>query len=176
MDRLEEMMMQLCYEHSKTEREISNLSKEMKDFKDEMWAFKDDTQAFKDEMRVFQKEMKEFKDEMRDYKDDTQAFKEEMRSYRADTQAFKEEMRVSKKENDQRWFDLVNKLGSVVEDIVAPSLPRIVKEDFGFPEIEDFMINRRIHDKKTGQQYRDRCPDSLRGHTLCQRNQIPTQD
>jgi chromosome segregation ATPase len=75
VDRLEELVMLIAYEHTKTEMELRNLSKEMK--------------AFKDEMHVF-------KDEMKDYKDDTQVFKDEMR-------AFKDEMKASKKENDRCW-------------------------------------------------------------------------
>lgn len=99
VDRLEELVMQVTYEHSKTEMELRSLSKEMKEFKNEMRIFKD-------------------------------------------------EMRISKKENDRRWGDLVNKMGTLVEDIIAPSLPRIVKEDFGYPEIDDFMIRRRIRNKE----------------------------
>ncbi|MCF8037833.1 MAG: hypothetical protein K9K79_00815 [Desulfohalobiaceae bacterium] len=101
VDRLEEIMMQVAYEHTKTEMELRSLSKEMKAFKQEM-------------------------------------------------SDFKQEMWKSKKENDRRWGDLVNKLGTLVEDIVAPSLPRIVREDFGVPEIDDFMVTRRVRDKKQG--------------------------
>ena len=94
VDRLEEIMMQVAYEHTKTEMELRSLSREMKDFK--------------------------------------------------------REMRASKKENDRRWGDLVNKLGTLVEDIVAPSLPRIVRDDFGFAEIDDFTVSRRIRNKQLG--------------------------
>ena len=94
VDRLEEIMMQVAYEHTKTEMELRSLSREMKDFK--------------------------------------------------------REMRASKKENDRRWGDLVNKLGTLVEDIVAPSLPRIVRDDFGFAEIDDFTVSRRVRNKQLG--------------------------
>ncbi len=94
VDRLEEIMMQVAYEHTKTEMELRSLSREMKDFK--------------------------------------------------------REMRASKKENDRRWGDLVNKLGTLVEDIVAPSLPRIIRDDFGFAEIDDFTVSRRIRNKQLG--------------------------
>jgi len=185
VDRLEELVKQIAYEHTKTEMELRSLSREMKEFKEEMRAYRedtqafknemrayrddtqafkdemrlyrDDTQAFKDEMRLYRDDTQAFKDEMRAYRDDTQAFKDEMRFYRADTQVFKqemkefkEEMKASKKENDRRWGDLVNKLGTLVEDIVAPSLPRIVREDFGFLEIDRFIINARVRDKKQG--------------------------
>ena len=94
VDRLEEIMMQVAYEHTKTEMELRSLSREMKDFN--------------------------------------------------------REMRASKKENDRRWGDLVNKLGTLVEDIVAPSLPRIVKDDFGFADIDRVLICLRVRDKRKG--------------------------
>ena len=72
----------------------------------------------------------------------------ELQRLNREMREFKNEMRASKKENDRRWGDLVNKMGTLVEDIVAPSLPRIVKEDFGCAEIDDFMINRRIRNKR----------------------------
>ena len=87
----------------------------------ELRAFKEDTQAFKDEMR-------EFKDEM-------QAFKDEMR-------AFKEEGRQQNREMNRRWGELANKLGTLVEDLVAPSLPRIVQEMLG-QEVMDLSVRRK---------------------------------
>ena len=89
-------------------------------------------------------ELREFKEEMRRYREttqqDTQAFKEEMRRYREDTQqdtqafkaemlAFKEEMREFKEENreqtrqmNRQWGEFSNRLGTLVEDLVSPSL------------------------------------------------------
>jgi hypothetical protein len=67
--------------------------------------------------RAFQDEMREFKDEMR-------AFKDEMRAY-------KEENRRQTREMNRQWGDLANKLGTLVEDLVYPSLPRIVAETLG---------------------------------------------
>ncbi|MCB1919249.1 MAG: hypothetical protein KDJ28_04625 [Candidatus Competibacteraceae bacterium] len=94
----------------------------------ELRAFKEDTQAFKDEMR-------EFKDEMREFKDEMQAFKDEMR-------AFKEEGRQQNREMNRRWGELANKLGTLVEDLVAPSLPRIVQEMLG-QEVMDLSVRRK---------------------------------
>ncbi len=52
--------------------------------------------------------------------DDTQAFKDEMR-------AFKDEMRQESREMNRRWGELANKMGTMAEDLVAPSIPRIVR-------------------------------------------------
>lgn len=43
-----------------------------------------------------------------------------------------------RREHNKRWGELANKMGTVVEDIVAPSLRRIVLDDLGFGEVEFF--------------------------------------
>jgi hypothetical protein len=55
---------------------------------------------------------------------------------------FEAEMRASKRELDKKWGDLANKLGTIIEDVVAPNLRRLAVEHFGFPVIEDFMVRR----------------------------------
>ncbi len=73
------------------------------------------------ELRLFREDTQAFKDEMRLFREDTQAFKDEMR-------AFKEEGREQNREMNRRWGELANKMGTLVEDLVTPSLPRIIKE------------------------------------------------
>ena len=141
VDRLEEIMMPLAYEHTKTEMALRDLKHEMSSFKREMQDFKDEMRDFKDEMRVFKDGMNDFKDEMRTFKDGVNDFKAEMQA--------------SKKENDRRWGDLANKMGTLVEDIVAPSLPRIVREDFGCGQIDDIMLRRRVRNKTDQAQVRE---------------------
>jgi hypothetical protein len=46
---------------------------------------------------------------------------------------FKDEMRSFKAEINKRWGDLAASLGTVVEDIVAPSIPRVLREVFACP-------------------------------------------
>jgi hypothetical protein len=69
--------------------------------------------------RDFKGEMLVFKDEMSDYKD------------------------WSKKQiisMNRQWGDLANKLGTVVEDIVAPNIPRIAKVYFGCPDVDYIAV------------------------------------
>ena len=49
---------------------------------------------------------------------------------------------MSRKENNKLWGDLAKKMGTVVEDIVAPSMERIALENLNFGEIEDFNVRR----------------------------------
>ena len=67
----------------------------------------------------------------------------------AELRAFKEEMREFKEENrrqtramNRQWGDLANKLGTLVEDLVYPSLPRIVAQTLG-QEILDLGVRRK---------------------------------
>lgn len=48
---------------------------------------------------------------------------------------------------NKKWGELANKLGTIIEDIVAPNLPRIAREQLGCRELDDFMIRRQVKNK-----------------------------
>jgi hypothetical protein len=98
--------------------------------------------AFKDEMRAFKDEMGDFKDEMGDFKDEMGDFKDEMRAFKDEMSAFKDEVRQQNREMNRKWGDLSNKLGTMVEDLVAPSLPRIIENRLG-QTVLDIMQRRK---------------------------------
>jgi hypothetical protein len=78
------------------------------------------------------REMREFKDEMRDFKD---------------------EMRNSSNEMNRKWGDLANKMGTMAEDLVAPSIPRILRLVVGCPPdgIQSMAVRvRRQHPTERG--------------------------
>lgn len=81
-----------------------------------------------EEMTAFKQEMAEFKDEMVDFKDEMLEFKDETRR--------------EHRELNRKWGDMANKLGTIVEDLVAPSLPRIVREVFD-EELVDLSVRRK---------------------------------
>jgi len=83
-------------------------------------------------LQRLQEEMREFKGEMREFKDEMRVFKDEVR---ADQEASRRE-RI---EMNRKWGDLANKLGTIVEDLVYPSLSRIVRETFG-EEPRDIVV------------------------------------
>lgn len=67
----------------------------------------------------------------------------------AEHREFKDEMRKYKEENRQQiremnitWGQMAKKLGTITEDLVAPSIPRIVREEFDL-EVTDLMIRRK---------------------------------
>ena len=70
------------------------------------------------------------------------ASREEMREQREERQR---ELETQKAENrdiirgmNQRWGEIANKMGTIVEDIVAPNIPRILREYF--PEYATYTV------------------------------------
>jgi len=132
VETLEELMADTLRVVRATSLQVDRLAREMSAFKEEMRAFKDEMRIFKDEMGVFKDEMSVFKDEM---------------------SAFREEERASRKEMNKRWGDLSASLGMLVENIVAPSIPRVLREVFGCPdeEVESLLVRlKRKHPSRRG--------------------------
>lgn len=66
---------------------------------------------------------------------------DEMREFKDEMSGFKDETERDRKRMNKQWGDLANRLGTLVEDIVAPSLPRVAAKLFGC-EIPDFFAVR----------------------------------
>ncbi len=61
---------------------------------------------------------------------------------------FKEEMRESRIEMNKKWGELANKMGTMAEDLVAPSIPRILRKTVGCPDdrVASVAVRvRRLH-------------------------------
>ncbi len=112
--------------HSRTS--FAKLSREMISFKNEMKGFTDEMKDFKDEMKDFKDEMKDFKDEMKDFKDET---------------------KENHKQINREWGNLARKMGTVVEDIIAPAVRPAVRKYFG-EDVVYFAINIRKKIKALG--------------------------
>lgn len=88
-------------------------------------------------------ELREFKDEMKTFKDEMSGFKDEISN-------FKDEMRSQTRDMNIKWGEMAKKLGTIVEDLVAPSISKVVKETLGL-ELEFFgiRIKKKLKDGKT---------------------------
>jgi archaellum component FlaC len=170
---LGEFLAQSALAARRAEAENQLLKDEMKDFKNEMKDFKNEMKDFKDEMKDFKDEMKDFKDEMKDFKDEMKDFKDEMRVFKDNvdktivelkattselkntTAQLSKEMSDSKAELNKKWGDLANRLGTVVEDIVAPNLPTVAKKYFKIEHIQRSMMNLYIESEtlKKGKEF-----------------------
>ena len=60
----------------------------------------------------------------------------------AELREFKDENRLQVRQMNIKWGEIAKKFGSITEDLVAPGIPRIVKEVFGL-EVVDLMIRRK---------------------------------
>jgi hypothetical protein len=80
--------------------------------------------------------------EMRAFKDEMRAFKDEMSTFKDEMSTFKDEMRQQSREMNRKWGDVANKLGTLVEDLVAPSLSRIIEAKLREPVL-DLMPRRK---------------------------------
>jgi len=130
---LEDAMVHAWRAIAQTQHQLSQLTSEVRLLQEEMRAFKEEMRLFKDEMLAFKEEMRLFKDEML-------AFKDEMLVYREET---RKELRDWKK----KWGELANKMGTMAEDLVAPSIPRILRTTVGCPDdrVESIAVRVRRH-------------------------------
>ena len=92
---------------------------------------------FKEENRLFREEMREFKEEMREFKDEMKEFKDDMLRFR-------DESKRENREFKRQLGDIANKYGRLIEDIVAPSICRVMKQALGFDEETLCFANERI--------------------------------
>ncbi len=101
-------------------------------------------QAMRTEMSVarLSEEMREFKDEMREFKDENRRERQRM---------------------NRQWGDLANRLGTLVEDIVAPNLPRVAAELFAckIPDLFGVRVVRRFGGETREYDALLVCPDAL---------------
>lgn len=137
VERLEISMEELKEIVARTSLQVERTSAEMAEFKEENRLFRDEMRHFKDEMSDFKDEMSEFKDEMSEFKDEMKDFKEEMRQFRDDS---KRESR----EFNRRLGEIANRQGRLIEDLVAPSMCRVMKLALGLDEETQCYANERI--------------------------------
>ncbi|NJL74000.1 MAG: hypothetical protein HC892_02060 [Saprospiraceae bacterium] len=117
------------------DRTIFMMNKSNQEFKDEMRDFKDEMQDFKDEMKDFKDEMQDFKDEMKDFKD-------EMRVYQSQNEKRSLEREKEMKEFRKELGGISNKMGTLVEDLIAPAIKPLIQRYFG-EELIDVSTRRR---------------------------------
>jgi len=60
----------------------------------------------------------------------------------------RQEARQQRIEMNKRWGEIANKMGTLVEDMVAPNIMGIAKKYFKCKEFEDFMLRRKKRHSK----------------------------
>ncbi|MBF0469706.1 MAG: hypothetical protein HQK61_12610 [Desulfamplus sp.] len=80
--------------------------------------------------------IKQLSKEMSQFKDEMSQFKDEMKQFKAESQADRKSM-------NKRWGELANKMGTIVEDIVAPGLKGVSREFFQVQDFDFFAVRLR---------------------------------
>lgn len=62
---------------------------------------------------------------------------------RAEARAFREERQELDRKSDRKWGELANKMGTLVEDIVAPGLSTVFQNVFGLERLDAY--GQRVH-------------------------------
>lgn len=101
------------------------------------------TQAFQGEMLSFKDEMRAFKEEMVVFKQEMLVFKERTEAFLLRLDASIQESKRDRKEFRKAWGDLANKMGTILEEIAAPSIRRLAREEFGFSVVDDLMVRTK---------------------------------
>jgi len=89
------------------------------------------------------------------------AFKDEMRAFKDEMLAFKDETRASRIEMNKRWGDLSASLGLLVENIVAPSVPRALRQVFACSDEAIEFLGVRLRRKHPSLPDRNREFDTV---------------
>ena len=108
-----------------------------------------DTRAFKEEIRADTEAFKtSVNDTMTRMEASTEAFKTSVDRSVSRTEASVARMETDskkfRKEINKKWGDLSNKMGTLVEDMVAPNIPGIAREFFGDDELDRFFVRMMI--------------------------------
>jgi len=140
-------------EMSKFQEEMSaargHSENEMSKFQEEMEA---NHRKSDERMSKFQEAMQEdrrsFKEEMREFREAMQADRkksgEETHEFKDSMASFKEEMRLENREFNKKLGEIAHKQGRMAEDLVSPSICRILRETFHVPETYGCAANVRL--------------------------------
>lgn len=108
VNNLEDLMADLARIVARTSASVDQLSVEMRESRERSEA-----------------EMREFKAEMREYRERSEV---EMREFKAEMEAFRVEQGDLRREFNRNWGEIANQIGTLAENLVAPNLPRIIRE------------------------------------------------
>lgn len=65
------------------------------------------------------------------------------------------EVKQDNRQMKKAWGDMANRLGTVAEDVVAPNIPRLALEEFGFGEVEDLLVRPQRVSRRGERRFRE---------------------
>ena len=146
---LEEAMAELARTAAQTSVEVDRLSREMREFKQEMREFKEESRLSREKSEA----------NLEAYRQEWRAEHEASREKsEANLEAYRQEWRAEhdrfRRDLNQKYGEMANKMGTLAEDLVAPSLPRILIEVVPCPadgHVSMAVRVRRFHPTEPGQ-------------------------
>ena len=79
----------------------------------------------------------------------------EMQKLSSEMRDFKKEMKAFKDQTNKVWGDLANKLGTVVQNIIAPNLKGVARTYFKVDRFADFAVRRHKQNVRDPQKERE---------------------
>ncbi|MFQ3609577.1 MAG: hypothetical protein SNJ55_13165, partial [Chloroherpetonaceae bacterium] len=123
------------------EREENEKAREqrMREFEEQLRKKREeDEQAREQRMREFEEQLRKKREE------DEQAREQD-----------KQEWKNEKREMNKKWGELANKMGTLVEDIVAPNIRRLAQEVFDVGDLVDFSVRRFVTHSQDKSRFKD---------------------
>lgn len=87
---------------------------------------------------------------LRRLENEMKAFKEEMKVFKEEMKVFREEMKEESKRKNREWSNLAKKMGTIVEDLIAPALRPVLSKYFN---CEINTEGQRMFRRKDGEDY-----------------------
>lgn len=119
---------------------IAKMEADTAKMKEDTARMKEDTARMKESNSRLDEAMLRMEESTARMKEDTARMNEEANARMEES---RRQMREDTRRMQKAWGDLANKMGTVAEDVVAPNIPRLALEAFGFSEVEDLMVRVR---------------------------------
>ena len=135
---LEEFIRSVGIEFNKLYNSQMRTEAELREFKEE---------SERDRKSLHQ-EMREFKEEMREFKERMEGFKEGMEEFRERMEEFQRRQDEENRRKNKEWSALAKKMGTIVEDLIAPALRPVLKKYF---DCEETLEGQRMFRRRDGE-------------------------
>jgi len=142
MAELRAIVRELALSQQRTEIELQNFKEFVLTSQanwEQRWAKLEQERIMEQQEREKERQaLLQFQQSVSEFQKSVSEFKQ---SVLEDSQRWEQERR----EMNKRWGELANKMGTLVEDIVAPNIRRVAQELFGINDIVEFSVRRTIY-------------------------------
>ena len=138
--KLEDLMAKLIVTVDRTDRQLAETARQHEETERQARRTERSVERLSEEMREFKQDMRNNSEETREFK---QGMRNNMEKFTQGIENSRRESRAEIKDMRKQWGELSNKMGTMAEDLVAPSVGRILKETVGDLDQEiDFLAVR----------------------------------